>query len=275
MSPNFLVIGAMKSATTSLCDIFARHPQMFVSDPKEPEFFCKDEIYARGLPWYESLFAGAGDRSAVGEGSTSYTKQLMFPRAAERVARHLPEARLIYIARHPLERIESHWLHLIATGIEVPPLAEALAKWPHIVDTSLYWKQVEAFRRNFPDDRILVLFFEDFHADPGAAIARCYNFLGVDARLATAAPAEPSHVTSGMRLDGPLMRFLKRVPGARALKNLAPGLARDVMGRLRTPMPRRPQWPDELRRDVVLQLRDDTAQFLRHYGKSPDYWRLD
>ena len=45
--PTFLVIGAMKCATTSLCDIFAQHPQMFVCTPKEPDFFCNDKIFAR------------------------------------------------------------------------------------------------------------------------------------------------------------------------------------------------------------------------------------
>ncbi len=74
VKPNFLVIGAMKCATTSLCDIFAQHPQMFVCTPKEPEFFCDDKVFARGWPWYESLFTAGTNKLAVGEGSTSYTK---------------------------------------------------------------------------------------------------------------------------------------------------------------------------------------------------------
>ncbi|MEX2430634.1 MAG: sulfotransferase, partial [Dehalococcoidia bacterium] len=121
--PNFLVLGAMKSATTTLCELLATHPQAFVCEPKEPEFFCKDEVYSRGWPWYQSLFRSALHKKAVGEGSTSYTKKLLFPRTASRIAAHVPDARLIYIVRHPIERIESHWMHSLRAG-SLPPTAD-------------------------------------------------------------------------------------------------------------------------------------------------------
>src|SRR5690606_7778793 len=57
--PNFVVIGAMKSATTTLAMQLAAQEGVFVSDPKEPNFFSNDEIYSKGMSWYESLFAGA------------------------------------------------------------------------------------------------------------------------------------------------------------------------------------------------------------------------
>src|SRR5262245_56221545 len=105
--PNFLVIGAMKCATTSICDILSQHHQIFVTDPKEPDFFSDEKAYARGWSWYEALFRGSENRVAIGEGSTNYTKSKLHPQAAERIAHHLPDARLMYIARHPLKRIES------------------------------------------------------------------------------------------------------------------------------------------------------------------------
>lgn len=271
--PNFLVIGAMKCATTSLCDIFAAHREMFVSTPKEPDFFCDDTTFQRGWAWYEGLFAGAVDRLAIGEGSTGYTKERLHPSAAERVAKHLPDAKLIYIARHPLHRIESHWLHLIATGADVPPLAAALEQWPHLVDTSLYWKQISAYRRFFPDERILVLFFEDFVKAPAAVITRCYEFLGVAPHMG-ADPSRASNASANARIDGWVIRALQRVPGARAVKNLAPGLARAAMPAFRKRLPRRPDWPHESRRDVVRQLTDDTLTFLKFYGKPADFWHI-
>ena len=274
MKPNFLVIGAMKCATTSLTDIFSQHPQMFVSTPKEPDFFCDDAVFAHGWSWYESLFAGAEGRLAVGEGSTGYTKQKLHPDASERVAKHLPDAKLIYIVRHPIERIESHWLHLVAAGEDVPPLAQALQKWPHIVDTSLYWKQISAYRRLYPDERMLVLFVEDFAREPEVVIGRCYKFLGVDPKIAAADPATPSHVSGSKRMDGSLIRRLQQMPAARAIKNLAPGLARAIMPLFRKPLPGRPEWPAELRREVARQIKDDAAEFLRFYGQPADFWKL-
>jgi hypothetical protein len=275
MKPNFLVIGAMKCATTSLCDLFATHPQMFVCTPKEPEFFCDDAVFARGWGWYESLFAGAQEKIAVGEGSTSYTKQMRFPHAAERIAKYLPEAKLIYIARHPLMRIESHWLLRIAAGLDVSPFAEALKKSPHIVDTSLYWKQISRYRDFYPDENLLLLFFEDFVSNPHDIIKRAYRFLGVNPELATADPAQAKHVTADVRVDGAVIRLIQKLRGARALRNLAPELGRKVTTKLRKPLPNRPEWPPELRREVIQQLADDTAEFLKFCGKPSDYWELE
>ena len=274
MKPNFLVIGAMKCATTSLTDIFSEHPQMFVSTPKEPDFFCDDAVFARGWSWYESLFAGAEGRLAVGEGSTGYTKQKLHPDAAERVAKHLPDAKLIYIVRHPLERIGSHWQHQIASGEVVPPLGEAMKKWPHMVDTSLYWKQINVYRKLYPDERILVLFFEDFVRQSDVEIARCYKFLGVDSKAAVANPATPRHVSGDKQVDGSILRRLQKVPGARAIKNLAPGLARAVMPLFRKPLPGRPEWPPALMREVTQLVKDDAAEFLKFYGRPKDFWNL-
>jgi hypothetical protein len=274
MKPNFLVIGAMKCATTSLCDILSQHPQIFVCSPKEPAFFSDDSVFARGWPWYESLFAVASDMIAVGEGSTGYTKIMIHPHTAERMAKHLPDAKLIYIARHPLKRIESHWLELIAIGLDLPPFVEALKSWPNIVDTSLYWKQINAYRRFYPDERILVLFFEDFVAEPYGVLKRCYQFLGVDPGANRADPATASNVSANRRLDGRVIPILRRIPGARVAKNLAPGLVLRVIEKLRHPLPNRPEWPPEIRRELVMQLADDTQEFLRFYGKAADFWSL-
>jgi hypothetical protein len=275
MKPNFLVIGAMKCATARLCDVFAAHPQMFVCTPKEPEFFCDDAVFARGWDWYESLFADARGKIAVGEGSTGYTKQMRFPQAAERVAKYLPEAKLIYIARHPLKRIESHWLLRTAAGFDALPFGEALKKWPHIVDTSLYWKQINRYRDFYPDENLLLLFCEDFVSNPHDIIKRAYRFLGVNPELATADPAQPKHVRGDARGDGAVIRLIQKLPGASALRNLAPKRGRKVTTKLRKPPPNRPEWPPELRREVIQQLADDTAEFLKFCGKPSDYWKLE
>ena len=116
MKPSFLVIGAQKCATSSLCDMLGRHPDVFTPDPREPNFFSHADVWRQGWDWYESLFAGAEGVKAIGEGSTAYTMQARYPETAPRIARHLPEARLIYIVRDPLERMVSHWMHMRARG---------------------------------------------------------------------------------------------------------------------------------------------------------------
>lgn len=137
--PTFLVIGAMKNATTSLCDILSRHPQVFISELNEPEFFCRQEMFAKGISAYKAYFSSAGRAIAVGEGSTSYTKMGIFPGVAERIANSLPGVLLIYILRDLVHRIESHWLHTLRTGHRPPEsFAKSIAiPGNNYVDTSL------------------------------------------------------------------------------------------------------------------------------------------
>src|SRR5262249_60849256 len=95
--PDFIVIGAMKSATTTLHEQLARQSGIFMTRPKEPNFFSDDEVRARGWAWYGSLFRPAGAGDLRGESSTHYTKLPTYPRAVERMVRDLPRLKLIYV----------------------------------------------------------------------------------------------------------------------------------------------------------------------------------
>jgi hypothetical protein len=77
--PNFIIIGAMKCATSTLHEQLARQPGFFMSQPKEPNFFSDDSAYARGEDWYLGLFAGTRPGDICGESSTHYTKLPTYP----------------------------------------------------------------------------------------------------------------------------------------------------------------------------------------------------
>ena len=77
--PDLIIIGAMKCATSTLHDQLARQPGLFMSVPKEPNFFSDDAQYARGFAWYTSLFADARPGTIRGESSTHYTKLPTLP----------------------------------------------------------------------------------------------------------------------------------------------------------------------------------------------------
>ena len=79
-----------ESATTTLHEQLARQPGVFMSSPKEPNFFSDDGNYARGLDWYSSHFVGARRGEIRGESSTHYTKLPTFPRTVERMVRDVP-----------------------------------------------------------------------------------------------------------------------------------------------------------------------------------------
>ena len=71
-SPNFLVIGAQKAGSTSLYEYLKGHPDIFMSYPKEPEFFATDKFYFKGFKFYEKFFSGYQGQKRIGEASTSY-----------------------------------------------------------------------------------------------------------------------------------------------------------------------------------------------------------
>lgn len=107
--PNFVVIGAAKAGTTFLTSALAQHPDVHVHPHKEPHFFASERFKAPGA-WerYLSSYDYSGTESACGEASTTNAMKYLYPDAAERIAARLPAARIIYVVRHPLDRIVSH-----------------------------------------------------------------------------------------------------------------------------------------------------------------------
>ena len=113
--PNFIIIGAAKSATTTLANALKRHPDIFISKPKEPKFFGRN--YAKGWDWYASIFRKGEGTPLRGEASTMYASHLRdFRKTPKLLSIYLPEIKLIYIVRHPLERIVSQWRHYSSPG---------------------------------------------------------------------------------------------------------------------------------------------------------------
>ena len=119
--PNFLIIGAAKAGTTSLYRYLEQHPDVFMSEFKEPRFFAleNDPLDYRGpndpaahceyktLEAYETLFAGVRNERAAGEASTLY---LYHEDAAERIRHYVPDMKMIAVLRHPVEQAYSNLL---------------------------------------------------------------------------------------------------------------------------------------------------------------------
>ncbi|NER52184.1 MAG: sulfotransferase, partial [Symploca sp. SIO1A3] len=109
--PNFLVIGAAKSGTTTLHNYLNQHPQIYMSSLKEPHFFSGDAFPNRpitNLEDYCALFQGVSDEIAIGESSTTYLGIAEI--AAECIQHYIPKAKLIAILRDPAEATYSLYL---------------------------------------------------------------------------------------------------------------------------------------------------------------------
>lgn len=185
MRADFVIIGAMKCATSTLHDQLARVPGVSMSEPKEPNFFSDEEQWAKGIGWYESLFASMPAGELKGESSTHYTKRPTYPECAERIAEHLPDAKLIYVMRDPLDRIVSQYIHewsqrVIEDGCSID---RAIREYPFLIDYSRYAMQLEPYIERYGFDRILPVFFERLMDDPQTEFERIGRFLGISSPL--------------------------------------------------------------------------------------------
>lgn len=176
--PDFVIIGAMKSATSTLHVQLAAQPGFCMSDPKEPNFFSDPDQWGKGLDWYRGLFAAANQEDICGESSTHYTKLPDLPDALPRLAEYLPDAKYIYVMRHPVDRLVSHYVHGWTERTIGGAIDEAAAKYPALIDYGRYAMQITPYLERFGKDRVLPVFFDRLLAEPEAELARVCHFLG-------------------------------------------------------------------------------------------------
>ena len=208
-----LILGAMKSGTTSLYHYLAAHPAIATGRKKEPDFFTSGRNWRQGLDAYYALwpdFDPATHRYAL-EASTNYTKFPQRKGAAMRMKRIADERgaqfRFFYILRNPIDRIESHLAHNIArrardgSGANLDP-----ARLEGALAVSRYASQLKRFTRQFPRRDLMILDFDDLAADPRGLVDRAFGFLDLEtpADLEIRPPANTrrdAHGSASFRLD--------------------------------------------------------------------------
>jgi hypothetical protein len=194
MLPNFLLIGAMKSGTTTLYWYLRDHPDVFMATPKEPNFF--NDHWHRGVAWYERLFAGAGAVRARGEASVRYASYPGDPECPSRIASVIPDARLLYVIRDPIARMRSHYLHEVAALRERRPVEQALRENPIYLNLSRYATQLERYLDHFPPEQLMVVHAEDLFRDASRVLPRVYGFVGVDSSFQPRRPGRRDNETA-------------------------------------------------------------------------------
>lgn len=246
--PDFLIVGAMKCGTTTLAAQLAAQPGIFMTEPKEPNFFSNDEIWARGEGWYRGLFAAAAPEDLKGEASTHYTKLPTYPRTLERLASLLERPRIVYMIRDPVERAVSHYIHDWSRGEMGSDPAAAFAQHGELVDYGCYGMQIAPFVARFGPGSVLLTSLEQLTAAPEEEFRRIGAFLGraVEWRAEIGAQnvsAERSRKLPfhGLLVDNPVATALRRT--------LVPKSVRTRIREGRR-MTARPAVPDSLRRDM-------------------------
>ena len=178
--PNLIIIGAMKSGTTSLHYYLNLHPEIFMSRQKELDFFNKEKNWSKGIEWYRSHFVGQA--KIYGESSPNYTNYLTWEDTPSRMFALIPNAKLIYVVRDPVERIISHYVHFYAARKENRSIEDALAKLEEnpYVERSRYFWQLQQYLAWFSPANILVITSEELLNFPEQTMQQVFQFLGVD-----------------------------------------------------------------------------------------------
>ena len=295
--PNFLIIGAAKSGTTSLQAYLDQHPDIFFASCKEPNYFALtgkrlphkgaappdvlyELIYRYSVTDYDaylSLFDSVQGQSAVGEASVRY---LYYPEAAERIKAAIPNVRMIAILRDPVSRLYSHYCMNVQYQLEPLPLREAIeaegwrreADWGwdwHYVGVSRYSEQLARYFALFDPAQLKVFLYDDFVQKPLEVYREACRHIGVaddfvpDMSKRGMVPSRPRNLTLDRWLHWP------NPVRARLQRHLPDRLFSGVVGRLeRWNRASVPPLSEELRQDLSGFFRRDVERLESLLGRS-------
>ncbi|NQU29552.1 MAG: sulfotransferase [Anaerolineae bacterium] len=186
MLPNFLIIGSQKAGTTSIHHILNQHPQIFMAEKKEINFFFKDKEYARGPEAYAEHFADSAEQLARGEASPGY---ICHPEAPARIHDLLPDVKLILTVRDPIKRaISQYWdnrrhlnePHTFAEALDLYLSDEYHPDQIGYFSRGVYMRYIRNYLEYFPRANMLILPFEEMLTAPETFYQRIFKFLGVN-----------------------------------------------------------------------------------------------
>jgi hypothetical protein len=180
--PGFIIIGAQKCGTSLLYRLLTEHPNVEPAATKELHFFNNN--FSEGLSWYRRYFQQAkcedGRKTVSGEATPAYLRD---PRVPERMAKTVPDARLVALLRNPVDRAYSHYQMWARRGDEVRSFGEATrqemageARVGYLA-RGLYAEQLERFSFFAERDQLLVLKSEDFFSRRWEILGRVLAFL--------------------------------------------------------------------------------------------------
>ncbi|HUF08233.1 MAG TPA: sulfotransferase [Rhodothermales bacterium] len=299
--PDFLVVGAAKSGTTSLYHLLRQHPDIFMSAVKEPGFFAlkNHELQFNGpgdmnaigrcsvnsLEAYTALFDGAGSSVAAGEASNIY---LYSPEAPPAIKAAIPDVKLIAMLRDPVERAFSAYLMMLRDKRETLPFRLALRQaekrahqgWSYMWQYQAGGRYAQLLQRYldlFPQDQLLVLFYDDFVSSPESVLNRICVFLGVG-------PARFTPLISNQSRDPikwPIVRsdrIRNFVDSESSWKRIArPAVPKKVFRGLGDTLRRWnmlvPQLDEDVRQELRLYYYEDTVKLEKITGRDLAAWK--
>jgi len=226
--PNFIYGGPPKAGSSWIFNLLDAHPEVFVPEGKYVQFFT--DFYDRGLDWYAEQYADAkSQHTAICDLTTDY---LFVPEAAERLAKTVPDAKIFFSLRNPVDRDWSAYQHLLRTGQASGPLDREIEEAHRLLSTcSGYSAAITRAWDLFGKENTLVLYFDDIKTDPQGTADSLHAFLRVSHRTIAAAEGKaknPARAARNPKLNG----LLKKA----AITMRAAGLSRGLGALKSSPM---------------------------------------
>jgi hypothetical protein len=276
--PDFLVIGAQKSATTTLYADLACQASICMSSVKEPSVLIRFEDPEEAARYYARLFEPTSRHVRFGEASTLYTQLPTYPGVAARARRLLgPDLRLLYVVRNPVERALSHHYHAYSRRRAGPDVNSAIRTDPAFVDHGRYAMQLEPWLAEFGRDAAHVVRFEDYVRDRPATVRRIGEFLAVPVDASRLELDREFNKSEGNRVAGWLRPLMARDVYKLWLRRAVPDRLRRRLVQLIGP--RAPAPPASPRLDtidfLIERLGPDAERLRQLLGPDAPSWDLD
>ena len=273
MLPTFIVIGSMKCGTTSLAEYLGAHPDVFMATPKELDFFSNH--WERGAEWYERFFDAASRAHARGEASPRYSRSPKYRDVPARMASLIPDLRLIYLLRDPIDRIRSTYAHWYHEGVENRPLEIAVRERPEYVDGSRYAYQIDLYLEHFDRSQLLILHSDSLRTERQETMRQIFAFIGVDDFIDLPNLETEFNVSSQRTHELRAGLVLRNALETLHLRQLIPSPIRSAV---RHAVIERPDHgPDtsmspELEDEIITELQPDLARLRTLLGPDFDLW---
>lgn len=273
--PTFIVVGAMKCGTTSLHEYLDAHPDICMSTPKETNFFLEDND--KDLDWYRERFPVQAQE--YGETSTNYTKYPAFDGVSARMYQLLPDVKLLYLVRDPVERAVSHYFHNRIHDREAQSVDDAFLppSDSHYLQTSRYHMQIARYLQYYRPSQLLVVESERLREERVEAMRRIFQFLGVAAEIDDTKLQHEYHATTE-KLPPVISGFLQETRVGQTVKSVAQRLLPQTLIRRSLEIFRekreRPTLDETTAKRIRDYLKGDVRQLRELTGKSFASWSL-
>lgn len=265
--PIAIIIGAMKSGTTSLFYYLSEHPEICASREKELHFFSDEDRFSRGLDWYQSMWSMEPGHKVALEASPTYTMQPYRPDVAARIAAlDGIDFKFIYIARNPIGRFESHVRHEVAQHQLTGDAIQTLRSSQEPLAYTQYAMQLDSYIQHFGQERVHALLLEDLKSNPQAELQKVCRFLGVDDTY----HFKNVDVVRNSKDTLNLNPFLGKIRHFSFVKPLVEMISPRTRQSLRVLLSRKDPFEfclsDQEKLDIVQQLAPDLRRFNQLYG---------